>query len=146
MASTTAICTSYKVDLLFARHNFAASGGDSMRLALYTSSATHGATTTAYSTTAEVVGTGYTAKGNLLTNIDPVSTGTTAFTDFPDTTFSTATITAASCLIYNDTSTTPVVDPSVQIHDFGGDKSSSAADFTIEFPAADATNAIIRIA
>ena len=146
MASTTAICTSYKVDLLFARHNFAASGGDSMRLALYTSSATHDATTTAYSTTAEVVGTGYTAKGNLLTNIDPVSTGTTAFTDFPDTTFSTATITAASCLIYNDTITTPVADASIQSHDFGGDKSSTAADFTIEFPAADATNAIIRIA
>ena len=91
MASTTAICTSYKVDLLFGRHNFAASGGDSMRIALYTSTATHGAATTAYSATNEVAGTGYVAKGNLLTNIDPVASGTTALTDFPDSTWSAAT-------------------------------------------------------
>jgi hypothetical protein len=146
MASTTAICTSYKVDLLFGRHNFAASGGDSFRIALYTSTATHGAATTAYTATNEVVGTGYTAKGNLLTNIDPVSSGTTALTDFPDTTWSTATITAASCLIYNDSITTPTADASIQVHDFGGDKTSTAADFTIQFPTADASNAIIRIA
>ena len=146
MASTTAICTSYKVDLLFARHNFAASGGDQMRIALYTSSATNGAATTAYSATNEVTGTAYVAKGNALTNIDPTSSGTTAFTDFSDTTWSTATITAASCLIYNDDITTPTADASVQVHDFGGDKTSTAADFTIQFPTADSSNAIIRIA
>lgn len=146
MAITTAICTSYKVDLMFARHNFAASGGNQMRLALYTSSATLGATTTAYTATNEVVGTGYVAKGNALTNIDPTSSGTTAFTDFPDTTFSTATITARGCLIYNDTITTPTADASIQVHDFGSDKTSTAADFTITFPTADSSNAIIRLA
>lgn len=146
MAITTAICTSYKVDLMFARHNFAASGGDQMRIALYTSSATLGATTTAYSATNEVSGTGYTAKGNALTNIDPTSSGTTAFTDFSDTTWSTATITARGCLIYNDTITTPTADASVQVHDFGSDKTSTAADFTITFPTADASNSIIRLA
>lgn len=146
MAITTAICTSYKVDLLFGRHNFAASGGDSIRIALYTSAATLGASTTAYTATNEVSGTGYTAKGNLLTNIDPTSSGTTAFTDFSDTTWSTSTITARGCLIYNDTLTTPVADASIQVHDFGSDKTSTAADFTITFPTADASNAIIRIA
>ncbi len=146
MAITTAICTSYKVDLLFARHNFAASGGNQMRLALYTSSATLGATTTAYTATNEVSGTGYVAKGNALTNIDPTSSGTTAFIDFPDTTFSTATITARGCLIYNDTITTPTADASIQVHDFGSDKTSTAADFTITFPTADASNAIQRLA
>ncbi|MBV1928619.1 MAG: hypothetical protein KUG81_03820 [Gammaproteobacteria bacterium] len=146
MAITTEICTSYKVDLMFARHNFAASGGDQMRIALYTSSATLGATTTAYSATNEVSGTGYTAKGNALTNIDPTSSGTTAYADFSDSTWSTATITARGCLIYNDTITTPTADASVQVHDFGSDKTSTAADFTITFPTADASNAIIRIA
>lgn len=146
MAITTAICTSYKVDLMFARHNFAASGGNQMRVSLYTSSATLGATTTAYSATNEVSGTGYTAKGNALTNIDPTSSGTTAFADFADTTWSTATITARGCLIYNDTITTPTADASIQVHDFGSDKTSTAADFTITFPAADSSNAIIRLA
>jgi hypothetical protein len=146
MASATAICTSYKVDLLFGRHNFAASGGDSFRVALYTSSATNGAATTAYSASNEVTGTAYVAKGNALTNIDPVSSGTTAYTDFPDTTWSTSTITAASCLIYNDSATTPTADASVQVHDFGGDKTSTGADFTIQFPAAASGTAIIRIA
>jgi hypothetical protein len=146
MASTTAICTSYKVDLLFARHNFAASGGNDFNIALYTSIATNGAGTTAYSATNEVAGTGYTAKGNLLTNIDPTSSGTTAFTDFPDSTWSAATITAASCLIFNDTITTPTADASVQVHDFGGDKTSTAADFTIQFPVAASGTAIIRLA
>lgn len=146
MAITTAICTSYKVDLLFARHNFALSGGDTFKIALYTSSATLGATTTAYTATNEVSGTGYTATGNTLTRVDPTSSGTTAYTDFADTTWSTATITARGCLIYNDTLTTPVADASVQVHDFGSDRSSTAADFTIQFPTADASNAIIRLA
>ena len=146
MAITSAICTSFKTDLFFARHNFAASGGNQMRLALYTSSATLGATTTAYSATNEVSGTGYVAKGNALTNIDPTSSGTTAFIDFADTTFSTATITARGCLIYNDTITTPTADASVAVFDFGSDKTSTAADFTITFPVADASNAVIRLA
>lgn len=146
MAITTAICTSYKVDLLFGRHNFALSGGDTFKIALYTSAATLGATTTAYTATNEVSGTGYTATGNTLTRVDPTSSGTTAYTDFADTTWSTSTITARGCLIYNDTLTTPVADASVQVHDFGSDQSSTAADFTIQFPTADSSNAIIRIA
>jgi hypothetical protein len=146
MAIVTAICTSYKVDLMFGRHSFAASGGDTFKIALYTSAADLGAATTAYSTTNEVTGTGYTAGGNTLTNVDPTSSGTTAYTDFADTTWSASTITARGCLIYNDSLTTPVVDASVQVHDFGSDQSSSAGDFTIQFPTADASNAIIRLA
>lgn len=146
MAITTAICTSFKVDLFYGRHNFAAAGGDSFKIALYTSAATLDATTTAYTATNEVVGTGYTATGNTLTNVNPTSAGTTAFIDFADTTWSTATITARGCLIYNDTITTPTADASVQVHDFGSDKTSTAADFTIQFPTADASNAITRLA
>lgn len=146
MAITTAICTSFKVDLLFGRHNFALSGGNTFKIALYTSAATLGASTTAYTATNEVSGTGYTATGNTLTRVDPTSSGTTAYTDFADTTWSTATITARGCLIYNDSLTTPVADASVQVHDFGSDQTSTAADFTIQFPTADASNAIIRIA
>jgi len=144
MAITTAICTSFKVDLYNARHNFAVAGNQ-MRIALYVT-ATLGAATTAYTATNEVVGTGYVAKGNALTNIAPTSTGTTAFIDFADTTWSTSTITADGCMIYNDTITTPVADASVQVHDFGGAKTSTAADFTIAFPTADSTNAIQRLA
>lgn len=143
MASTTAICTSFKQELLVKGHDFTVSTGDTFRIALYTSTATHSATTTAYSATNEVTGTAYVAKGNALTNITPTTSGTTAITDFPDTTWSTSTITAASCLIYNDTD---AGDASVQVHDFGGDKTSTAADFTITFPTADASNAVIRIA
>ena len=146
MAITTAVCTSFKVDLLLARHNLAASGGDTFNVALYTSAATLDATTTAYSATNEVSGTGYTAKGNVLTNVDPSSSGTTAFNDFADTTWPTSTITARGCLIFNDTITTPVADASMQVHDFGEDKTSTAADFTIQFPTADASNAIFRLA
>lgn len=143
MASTTGICTSFKQELLVKGHDFTASTGDTFRIALYTSTATNGAATTAYSATNEVSGTGYTAAGNALTNVTPTTSGTTAITDFADTTWSTATITAASCLIYNDTD---AGNASVQVHDFGGDKTSTAADFTITFPTADASNAIIRIA
>jgi len=143
MASTTAICTSFKQELLVKGHDFTLSTGDTFNISLYTSTATHGAATTAYSATNEVSGTGYTAKGNTLTNVTPTTSGTTALTDFADTTWSTSTITAASCLIFNDTDSG---DASVQVHDFGGDKTSTAADFTITFPTADASNAIIRIA
>jgi hypothetical protein len=143
MAIATAMCTSFKKELLEAKHNFLASGGNSFKLALYTSSATLGAATTAYSATNEASGTNYSAGGAALTNINPTSSGTTGFTDFADLTFSNATITANGALIYNDTQ---AGDPAVCSLAFGGDKTSTAGDFTIQFPTADASNAIIRIA
>jgi hypothetical protein len=143
MAISQAMCTSFKSELLTAEHNFAASGGDTFKIALYTSSATLGASTTAYSATNEVSGTGYTATGNTLTNVDPTTSGTTAFTDFADTTWSSATITANGALIYNDDHAS---DAAVAVLAFGGDKTSTNGDFTIQFPTADASNAIIRIA
>ena len=143
MAITQAMCTSFKKELMEAKHNFLASGGNTFRAAMYTSSATMSAATTAYSTTNEVSGTGYTAKGNSLTNVNPTSSSTTAFTDFSDTTWSSATLTARGALIYNDSASG---DPAVAVLDFGGDKTSTNGDFTIQFPVADASNAIIRIA
>jgi hypothetical protein len=143
MAITSTLTTSFKKELLEATHNFKASGGNTFNLALYTSSATLGAATTAYTTTNEVTGTNYTAKGAALTNVNPTSSGTTGFTDFADLTFGTATITARGCMIFNDTA---AGDPSVATIDFGGDKTSTAGDFTIVFPAAAASTAIIRIA
>ena len=142
MAITSTLTTSFKKELLEATHNFSASGGNSFKLALYTSSASLGATTTAYSSTNEASGTNYTATGAALTNVTPTSSGTTAFTDFADLTFSNATVTANGALIYNDTNS----DKAVAVLAFGGDKTSTAGDFTIQFPAADASNAIIRIA
>ena len=148
MAITQAMCTSFKVELLNGIHAFGttvARGGttaDSMYIALYTSSATLDATTTAYSATNEVSGTGYSAGGNSLTAVAPTSSGTTAFTDFNDTTWSTATITARGALIYNSTQS----NKAVAVLDFGADKTSTAGDFTIVFPTADSSNAIIRIA
>ena len=146
MAISQAMCTSFKQQLLEGQHDFR-SGGHTFNLALFTSSATLGAATTDYSTSNEVSGTGYSAGGAALTNVNPTSSGTTAFTDFNDLTFSSATITANGALIYNTTTgggsgTTD----SVVILAFGGDKTSTAGDFTIQFPTADASNAIIRIA
>ena len=143
MAITTAMCTSFKQELMEAVHNFKNSGGNTFNAALYTSSASLGAATTAYTTSNEVTGTGYTAKGNSLTRVDPSTSGTTALTDFADTTWSSSTITARGAMIFNDSASG---DPSVVILDFGADKTSTAGDFTIAFPAADASNAIIRIA
>ena len=143
MAITQAMCTSFKEELMTATHNFTASTGNSFKLALYTSAATLSAATTAYSATNEASGTNYTAGGAALTNVTPTASGTTAFTDFNDLTFSTATITANGALIYNDTA---AGDPAVVVLAFGGDKTSTAGDFTIQFPTADASNAIIRIA
>lgn len=143
MAITTAMCTSFKKELLEAVHNFKNSGGSTFNLALYTSSATLGASTTAYTTSNEVSGTNYTAKGAALTRVDPSSSGTTALTDFADLTFSNATVTARGALIFNESASG---DPAVCALDFGGDKTSTAGDFTIQFPTADASNAIIRIA
>jgi hypothetical protein len=147
MAISQAMCTSFKQELLQGQHDFTASTGHTFKLALYTSSATLDATTTDYSVTNEVSGTGYTAGGGTLTNVTPTTSGTTAFTDFADLTFSSATITANGALIYNTTTgggsgTTD----SVVVLAFGGDKTSTAGDFTIQFPTADASNAIIRIA
>jgi VCBS repeat-containing protein len=142
MAITQAMCTSFKKELLEGTHNFKNSGGSTFKLALFTSSATLGASTTAYATTNEVSGTGYSAGGNTLTRVDPTTSGTTAFTDFADTTFSTATITANGALIYNSSAS----DKAVIVLAFGGDKTSTAGDFTVQFPTADASNAIIRIA
>jgi len=143
MAIAQAMCTSFKKELLEAKHNFLLSGGDTFKIALYTSSASLSASTTAYTDTNEVSGTNYTAKGNTLTNVDPSSSGTTALTDFADTTWASSTITARGAMIFNDSAGG---DPSVVILDFGADKSSSAGDFTITFPTADASDAIIRIA
>ncbi len=137
------MCTSFKKELLEAKHNFLNSGGSTFNLALYTNSASFTAATTAYTSSNEVSGTGYTAKGAALTRVDPSTSGTTALTDFSDLTFSTATITARGALIFNDSASG---DPSVVVLDFGGDKTSTAGDFTIVFPTADASNAIIRIA
>jgi len=143
MAITQAMCTSFKKELMQGTHNFTASTGNSFKIALYTSSATLAATTTAYSATNEVSGTGYTAAGAALTNVTPLTSSTTAYTDFSDVTWSSSTITANGAVIYNDTASG---DPAVCVLAFGGDKSSTSGDFTIQFPTADASNAIIRIA
>ena len=137
------MCTSFKQELLTATHDFTNSTGSTFKLALYTNSASLDASTTAYTATNEVSGTGYSAGGGTLTNVTPTTSGTTALTDFADLTFSSATITARGALIYNDTATG---DPSVVVLDFGADKTSTAGDFTIVFPTADASNAVIRIA
>ena len=137
------MCTSFKKELMEAKHNFLLSGGNTFKLAMYDNNASFTAATTAYTTSNEVSGTGYSAGGGTLTRVDPSSSGTTAFTTFSDLTFSTATVTARGALIYNDTATG---DPTVIVLDFGADKTSTAGDFTIQFPTADASTAIIRIA
>ncbi len=137
------MCTSFKTELLTATHDFTNSTGNTFKIALYDNNASFNASTTAYTASNEVSGTGYTATGETLTNVTPTSSGTTAFTDFADVTWSSATITARGALIYNDTA---AGDPSVVVLDFGSDKSSSSGDFQIIFPTADATDAIIRIA
>jgi len=136
--------TSFKVQILQGVHNFTASTGNTFKIALYNNSASFTAATTAYTTTNEVAASGsYTLGGGTLTKVTPTSSGTTALTDFADISFTTATITAFGAMIYNDTATG---NPAVAILDFGGSKSSTAGTFTIVFPAATATGAIIRIA
>jgi hypothetical protein len=143
MPITQAMATSFKQELMQALHDFDNPGGNTFKIALYTSSATLGASTTAYSTTNEVAtGGNYSAGGNTLTAVTPTSSGTTAFTDFADTTWTSATITANGALIYNNTNS----NRAVAVLAFGGDKTSTNGDFTIVFPTADASNAIIRIA
>jgi hypothetical protein len=146
MAITQAMCTSFKDQILEGAHDFRSSGGDTFKLALYTSSATLDATTTAYSATNEVANSGtYAAGGGTLVNISPTTSGTTAFTDFDDISFTSATITARGALIYNSTPAHTYTNPAVAVLDFGGDKISTAGTFTIQFPAATASDAIIRI-
>ena len=142
MAITQTLCTSFKVALLNGEMDFSADTSQTFKLALFTSSATLDATTTAYSTTNEVSGTGYTAGGNTLTiAANPASSGTTAVLDFADTTFASSSITARGALIYKSGGG----DPAIAVIDFGEDKQTSSADFVIQFPTADKTNAIIRI-
>jgi hypothetical protein len=147
---TQAMCTSFKTELLTGTHDFTNSTGNTFKIALFRATAsivgTYGAATTNYSDVTgnsdEASGTGYSAGGNTLTNVTPTSSGTTAFTDFDNTTWSTATLTASGALIYNSSAS----NAAVAVLDFGGDKTSTAGDFTIVFPTADATDAIIRIA
>jgi len=145
MAITSAICTSFKQEILVGTHNFTATSGNTFKIALYTSSASLGAGTTAYSTSNEITnssGTAYTAGGATLTSVTPTTSGTTALCDFADVSFSSASFTANGALIYNDTQS----DKAVAVIAFGGDKTVTSGTFTIQFPDADASNAIIRIA
>ena len=146
MAITSAICNSFKTEILTAVHNFTASTGNTFNLALYTSSATLSKSTTAYSASNEITntsGTAYTAKGNALTSVTPVLSTDTAVCDFADTSWTSASFTANGCLIFNDTATG---DPACCAIAFGGDKTVSSGTFTIQFPTADSSDAIIRIA
>lgn len=157
MAITQSLCTSFKAEILLAVHDFRPTGGDTFKLALYTSAATIDANTTAYTSTNEVTGTNYTAGGGSLANLGVVTSNATAstgtgYTDFTDLTFTNATITARGALIYNSTpsansnANTTLTNAAVCALDFGSDKTSTAGDFTIVFPAATNTTAIIRIA
>jgi hypothetical protein len=146
MAITSAVCTSFKVELLKGVHNFTATTGNTFKIALYTSSATLGASTTAFSSSNEITntsGTAYTSGGATLTSVTPAASGTTAVCDFADVSYTDATFTANGALIYNDTATG---DPACAVIAFGGDKTVTSGTFTIQFPTADATNAIIRLA
>ena len=145
MAISSAICNSFKQEILVGTHNFTASSGNSFKLAMYTSSASLGASTTAYSTSNEISntsGSAYTAGGKAIVSVTPVLDGSTAVCDFADISFTSASFTANGCLIYNDTQS----DKACAVIAFGGDKTVSSGTFTIQFPTADASNAIIRIA
>lgn len=146
MPISQAMPTSFKQQLLEGVHDFRASGGDTFRIALYTNAANLGASTTAYTATGEVSGSGYSAGGATLSAVNPSTSGTTALTDFADVTWAGATITARGALIYNTTPTHTYTNAAVAVLDFGSDRTSTAGDFTIVFPAPDASNAIIRIA
>ena len=150
MAITSAICTSFKVELLKGVHNFTATTGNTFKIALYDSDATLGASTTAFSTSEEITntsGTAYTAGGKALTSVTPTSSGTTAYCDFSDVSWTSASFTANACLIYNTTTGTGTgTTDAVCAVAFGGDKTVSSGTFTIQFPTADASDAILRIA
>ena len=143
------MCTSFKQQILEGAHDFRSAGGDIFYMALYTNSATLTAATTAYTASGETTntaGTAYVAGGQALANVNPTTSGTTAFTDFADEVWSSASFTARGALIYNTTPAHTYTNPSVLVLDFGSDKTASAGDFTIVFPTADASNAILRIA
>jgi len=142
VAITQTMCTSFKKALLDGEMDFSSNTSQTFKIALFTSAATLNADTTAYTSSNEVVGAGYTAGGNTLTVIAPTTSGTTAFLDFSDTTWSTATITARGALIYQSGGS----NPAVAVIDFGSDKSTVADSFTVQFPTADASTAIVRIA
>ena len=145
MAITSAICTSYKVELLKGVHDFTATTGDTFKIALYTSSATLGAGTTAFTTSNEITnssGTAYTSGGATLTSVTPTSDSTTAVCDFADVSFTSASFTANGALIYNSSESNAAVAAIA----FGADKTVSSGTFTIQFPTAGATTAIIRLA
>jgi len=146
MAITSAVCNSFKVEILKGVHNFTASSGDTFNLALYTSSATLNKSTTAYTTSNEITntsGSAYTAKGKALTSVTPVLSTDTAVCDFADVSWTSASFTANGCLIFNDSHSS---DAAVCAIAFGSDKTVTSGTFTIQFPTADADNAIIRIA
>ena len=146
MAITQALTTSFKQQLLEGAHDFRLTSGDTFKLALYTSSATLDATTTTWSATNEVGASGsYAVGGGSLTRVDPTTSSTTAYTDFADLAFTSATITARGCLIYNTTPTHTYTNAAVVVLDFGADKTSTSGTFTIVFPTPDASNAIIRL-
>lgn len=148
MAATTAMCTSFKSELMQALHNFLLTGGNTFKIALIKSgmAGTYGAASTNYSNITgnsdEASGTGYTAGGATLTRVDPTTSGTTAYTDFADVSWSSATISAAAAMIYNTTSS----NRSVSVHDFGGTVTSTNGTFQVTFPTPDASNAILRLA
>jgi hypothetical protein len=145
MAISSAICTSFKQEILVGTHNFTASSGDTFKIALYTSDASLGAGTTAFSTSNEISntsGSAYSSGGATLTSVTPTTSGTTAFCDFSDVSFTSASFTANGALIYNSSQS----NKAVAVIAFGGDKTVSSGTFTIQFPTADASNAIIRIA
>jgi len=147
MAITQAVCNSFKVELLQGEHDFRSSGGDAFKLALYTDSATLSATTTAYITGNEVGASGtYAAGGGALTNSGAAASGATAFIDFADLSFTSATISAQAAVIYNsNTSATTNTNAAVMVLDFGAVKTSTSGTFTVQFPANDASSAILRI-
>ena len=145
MAITSAICTSFKVELLKGVHNFTATTGDTFKIALYDSDATLGASTTAFSTSEEITntsGTAYTSGGATLTSVTPVASSTTAVCDFADVSYTSASFTANGALIYNSSDSNAAVCAIA----FGSDKTATNGTFTIQFPTADATNALIRLA
>jgi hypothetical protein len=156
MAISQAVCTSFKKELLQGVHNFTSGSGggtttttgtgNTFKIALYTSSASLGATTTVYSTSNQVTGAGYDAGGKSLTNVTPTTSSTTALTDFADVTWSSSSITARGALIYNSSTAAGTANRGILVLNFGADKASSSGDFTITFPTADSSSAIIRIA
>lgn len=145
LAITQALTTTFKVQLLKGLHDFSAAGGHTFKIALYTSAADLGASTTDYTATNEVVGTGYVAGGATLTNVEPSATGTTALLDFDNVPWVSASFTARGALIYNTTTGGGATTDSVAVLDFGADRTVSSGTFTVTFPAADASSAIIRI-